>query len=117
MDAQTLTYYKSRSQRLIKDHIRIDPTNVRLITAPYCQPLIYPGITTFSVSFHSLIANGTPQNLIQYSTSPVTIDNHRCALEYGENMVLVFRMDTIDEQMKWITALKARLFPQVTEMV
>lgn len=43
LDAQTLTYYKSRSQRLIKDHIRIDPSSVRLLTSPYCQPLLIPG--------------------------------------------------------------------------
>lgn len=42
LDAQTLTYYKSRSQRLIKDHIRIDPATVRLVTSPFCQPIVYP---------------------------------------------------------------------------
>ena len=43
LDAQRLTYYKSRSKRLIKDYICIDPSTVRLISPPFCQPLSHTG--------------------------------------------------------------------------
>jgi hypothetical protein len=49
---------------------------------------------------------------MQYANPGLALDNHRCALEYGENQVLVFRMDTIEEHIRWVRALKARLNPQ-----
>jgi hypothetical protein len=49
---------------------------------------------------------------MQYANPGLTLDNHRCSLEYGDNQVLVFRMDNIDEHIRWVRALKARLLPQ-----
>lgn len=56
--------------------------------------------------------NSNNQSLVQYSNSTTTIDNHRSALEYGDNNVMVFRMDTIDEHIRWVRAIKSRLVTQ-----
>lgn len=50
LDAQRLTYFKSRSTTQIKDYINIEPSSVRLVTSPYCAPYLTTGSVFFPLA-------------------------------------------------------------------
>ena len=86
LDANRLTYFKSRSKRLIKDFFTMDPLICRLV-----QP---------SFATH---ANAT-------STS----DADAVAIVYGSTKVMVLRAENMSEHMMWVRALRSRLMPEGT---
>lgn len=80
LDAQRLTYFRSHSKGRIKDHISINPDNVRLVNSPFSG---HEGTQTNETDYFALVIN--------------------------EARVIVLRAELRQSHDKWLQALRARL--------
>ena len=86
LDANRLTYFKSRSKRLIKDFFTMDPVICRLVQPPF---------TT-------------------HVCATATTEEDAVAVVYSGTKVIVLRAETMSEHMMWVRALRSRLMPEGT---